>query len=168
MRFANLQNLNFALNLRITFTSQRKPLWSCTYVFRVPTIRLHSHKLFLYKNGLIITTQIWQHIETKEVGTINRCWKRMCVCVEYYTTTKNSVFMTAFRNASLQRMSIKLVKLRYPCYRPWRPIGLREVKAPTLPRQTANRWRQGYQPYAPAALYHQVSLLLKIPGTHVC
>jgi hypothetical protein len=29
---------------------------------------------------------------------------------------------------------------------------LREVKAPTLLRQTANRWRQGCQPYAPAAL----------------
>jgi hypothetical protein len=28
----------------------------------------------------------------------------------------------------------------------------------------ANRWRQGCQPYAPAALYPQVSLFLKIPG----
>jgi hypothetical protein len=36
---------------------------------------------------------------------------------------------------------------------------LREVKAPTLLRQAANRWRQGCQPYAPAALYPQVSLL---------
>jgi hypothetical protein len=40
---------------------------------------------------------------------------------------------------------------------------LREVKAPTLLRQTANRWRQGCQLYAPAALYPQVSLFLKIP-----
>jgi hypothetical protein len=37
---------------------------------------------------------------------------------------------------------------------------LREVKAPTLPRQTANRWRQGCQPYAPAALYLLYLLLL--------
>jgi hypothetical protein len=59
-------------------------------------------------------------------------------------------------------------RLRYPCYRPWRPIGLREVKAPTLLKQTANRWRQGCQPYAPAALYPQVSLFLKIPGTRFC
>jgi hypothetical protein len=35
---------------------------------------------------------------------------------------------------------------------------MREVKVPTLVRQTANRWRQGCQPYAPAALYTQVSL----------
>jgi hypothetical protein len=46
------------------------------------------------------------------------------------------------------------------------PIGLREVKAPTLLRQTANRWRQGCQLYAPAALYPQVSLyFLDIPVT---
>jgi hypothetical protein len=48
------------------------------------------------------------------------------------------------------------------------PIGLREVKYPTLLRQTANRYRQGCQPYARAALYPQVSLFLKIPGTHFC
>jgi hypothetical protein len=42
------------------------------------------------------------------------------------------------------------------------------VKAPTLLRQTANRWRQVCQAYAPAALYPQVSLFLKIPGTHFC
>jgi hypothetical protein len=38
---------------------------------------------------------------------------------------------------------------------------MREVKAPTLLRQTANRWRQGYQPYAPAAFHLQVSLFFK-------
>jgi hypothetical protein len=47
------------------------------------------------------------------------------------------------------------------------PIGLREVKSPTLLRQTANRWRQGCQPYASAALYPQV-YFFKIPGTHFC
>jgi hypothetical protein len=36
---------------------------------------------------------------------------------------------------------------------------LREVEAPTLLRQTANRWRQGCQPYMQAALYPQVSFL---------
>jgi hypothetical protein len=39
-------------------------------------------------------------------------------------------------------------RYRYPCYRPWRPIGWQKVKAPTLLRQTANRWRQGCEPYA--------------------
>jgi hypothetical protein len=36
---------------------------------------------------------------------------------------------------------------------------LQEVEAPTLLRQMANRWLQGCQPYAPSALYSQVSFL---------
>jgi hypothetical protein len=32
---------------------------------------------------------------------------------------------------------------------------LREVEAPTVSRQSAHRWRQGCQPYAPAAFYPQ-------------
>jgi hypothetical protein len=43
-----------------------------------------------------------------------------------------------------------LKRWRYPYYRPWKPLGLREVEAPTIFRQTANRWQQGCQPYAPA------------------
>jgi hypothetical protein len=45
--------------------------------------------------------------------------------------------------------------------RQWRSLGLREVEAPTLRRQTAKRWRQGCQPYASAALYPQVSFFLR-------
>jgi hypothetical protein len=37
---------------------------------------------------------------------------------------------------------------------------LREVKAPTLLRKTANRWRQGCQPYAPAAVYPQAFIII--------
>jgi hypothetical protein len=43
----------------------------------------------------------------------------------------------------------------YPCSRPWRPIGLCDVEALTLSRQSAHRWRWYCQPYAPAALYPQ-------------
>jgi hypothetical protein len=45
-------------------------------------------------------------------------------------------------------------KKSYPCNRPWRPIGLWDVEAPTFSRQSAHRWRWG-QPYAPAALHPQ-------------
>jgi hypothetical protein len=41
----------------------------------------------------------------------------------------------------------------YPCNRPWRPIGLWGVEAPTFSRQLAHRWRWGCQPYSPAAFY---------------
>jgi hypothetical protein len=54
---------------------------------------------------------------------------------------------------------IIIIRWRYPCYRPWRPLGLREVEAPTLFKQTANRWRQGCQSYASAALYPQICFL---------
>jgi hypothetical protein len=43
--------------------------------------------------------------------------------------------------------------------RPWRPTGLRDVKDNTVYRQLACRWRQGCQPYAPAALYSSETLL---------
>jgi hypothetical protein len=36
---------------------------------------------------------------------------------------------------------------------------MQEVKAPTLLRQLANRWRQGCQPYELAAIYTHVSSL---------
>jgi hypothetical protein len=41
----------------------------------------------------------------------------------------------------------------YPRNRLSKPIGLWDVKDPTLSRKSAHRCRQGFQPYAPAALY---------------
>jgi hypothetical protein len=32
-------------------------------------------------------------------------------------------------------------KLVFPLYRPWRPLGLCEVEAPTFSSQSAQRWR---------------------------
>jgi hypothetical protein len=55
-------------------------------------------------------------------------------------------------------------KWRCPCNRPWRPIWLQEVEAPTFSRQLAHRWRWGCQPYAPASHLSP----RKIPGTHFC
>jgi hypothetical protein len=42
-----------------------------------------------------------------------------------------------------------------PVNRPWRPIGLWDVEAPTFSGQSAHRWRWGYQTYAPVVLYPQ-------------
>jgi hypothetical protein len=36
---------------------------------------------------------------------------------------------------------VYLYKKSYPCNRPWRPIGVWEVEAPTSSRQSAHRWR---------------------------
>jgi hypothetical protein len=43
----------------------------------------------------------------------------------------------------------------YPCNSPRRPIELWDVEAPTFSRQSAQRWRWGYQPYASAAFCFQ-------------
>jgi hypothetical protein len=57
----------------------------------------------------------------------------------------------------------------YPCNRPWRPIGLWDVEAPTFSIQSAHRWRWDCQPYAPAALNPQedswYSFLLEAEST---
>jgi hypothetical protein len=52
-------------------------------------------------------------------------------------------------------MPIYVKRQSYPCDKPWRPIGLWDVEAPTFSRQSTLRWRWGCQPYAPAVLYRQ-------------
>jgi hypothetical protein len=42
------------------------------------------------------------------------------------------------------------------------PLGLLEVEAPTFFRHSAHRWRQGCQPYAPAAFYRPGKFLVLI------
>jgi hypothetical protein len=55
----------------------------------------------------------------------------------------------------------------YPCKRPWRPIGLWEIDAPTFCRQSTHGWRWGFQPYAPAALYSpgRCMVLISVRGS---
>jgi hypothetical protein len=63
----------------------------------------------------------------------------------------------------------KVKKVKLSRNRPWRPIGLWDVEAPTFSRQSAHRWRWGCQPHAPAALYPQedswYSFLLEAEST---
>jgi hypothetical protein len=59
---------------------------------------------------------------------------------------------------------------RYLCKRPWRPISLWDVKAPTLSRKSAHRWLWGCQPHAPTVIHpHEdswYSFLLESESTH--
>jgi hypothetical protein len=58
-------------------------------------------------------------------------------------------------NGILFENPLKLISLKAkgcPRNRPWRPIGLWDVKDLTLSRQSARKWRKG-QPYSPAVLY---------------
>jgi hypothetical protein len=61
-------------------------------------------------------------------------------------------------NTNLEDTSIRSVskiKLKLSLYRPWRPIGLWDVEAPTFSRQSAHTWWQDYQLCVPAAFYPQ-------------
>jgi hypothetical protein len=72
---------------------------------------------------------------------------------EIWQNTKSLLpYVTEFRS---YRTTLLILHLSYPCNRPWRPIGLWDVEAPTFSRQSAHRWWWGRQPHAPAALYPQ-------------
>jgi hypothetical protein len=64
-----------------------------------------------------------------------------------------------FNYSPLQVVSMKLGKqVKLSLNRPWRPIWLQVIEAPTFSWQSANRWCWGCQHYAPATLYpHRVS-----------
>jgi hypothetical protein len=54
-----------------------------------------------------------------------------------------------------QHLLVHSKRQSHPCNRPWRPIGLWDVEAPTFYRQSAHIWRWGSQSHAPNALYPQ-------------
>jgi hypothetical protein len=57
----------------------------------------------------------------------------------------------------------------YPCNRLRRPIGLRDVKDPTMSRQSAHRLQWDCQPYAPAVLYSsEICFFFSVSNTHFC
>jgi hypothetical protein len=60
------------------------------------------------------------------------------------------------------------VKVKFSLYRPWRPLGLREVETHIF-RHSAHRLRQGRHTYVPAAFYSQenywFSFLLEAEST---
>jgi hypothetical protein len=85
--------------------------------------------------------------------------------------TLEVVWIVKQNRSVIHRPISTIINISHPCNRPWRPIGLWEVEAPTFSRQSAHGWWWGCQPYAPAALYPQedswYSFLLEaesIPG----
>jgi hypothetical protein len=66
--------------------------------------------------------------------------------------------MTAFSGRNMQKLCSITKNFvtfdeakSYPRNKPWRPMGLWDVKDPILSRPSAHRWRQCCQPYAPAS-----------------
>jgi hypothetical protein len=85
-------------------------------------------------------------------------------------TIRNCVLTEVNQYCNINRGSASqlLSKVKLSLYRPWRPLGLREVEAPTF-SDIRHRWRQVCQPYTPAAFYPQedswYSFLLEAEST---
>jgi hypothetical protein len=56
-----------------------------------------------------------------------------------------------FRTPKYHSIHDTFVRKQSRISRPWWPIGLWDVGAPTFSRQSGHRWRWGCQPYAPAS-----------------
>jgi hypothetical protein len=77
-----------------------------------------------------------------------------------WTNSKNSAIQSFIHHPQNHFQSIEyfslftnIINVSYPCNRPWRHVGLWDLKNPTLSRQSARRCRLDCQPYAPASLY---------------
>jgi hypothetical protein len=60
-------------------------------------------------------------------------------------------------------LQIWRVKVKFSLYRPWRPLGLRDVEAPTF---SDIRLIDGDKVFSPTLRPHFIPR--KIPGTHFC
>jgi hypothetical protein len=90
-------------------------------------------------------------VQTHKYDETNRCFFKFLLtclktrdCKDYYILRCEAVNFGRY---------VRVKKWSCPCSRPWRPIGVCEVEAPTSARKSALRWRQCCQPYAPAAIY---------------
>jgi hypothetical protein len=63
------------------------------------------------------------------------------------------LYLTGDVSLKVNWIRAEFLCISYSRNRSWRPIGLLDVKDPTLFRQSTHIWRQGCQLYPPAALY---------------
>jgi hypothetical protein len=76
------------------------------------------------------------------------------LCSEY---SKFQFAMTAIATFNHSYIEYSL-KIKIPCKKPWRPIGLRSVEDPTSSRKSADRLRLDCLSCASAALYPQIDV----------
>jgi hypothetical protein len=104
-----------------------------------------------------------------KMEVISSSWKQ-CSCLSTWRQNTQNVFRNNFFKLVETTISfptsqnrVKVKRQSYPCTRPWRPIGLWVVDAPTFSEHSANTFsehsvntcRGGCQPHIPAALSPQ-------------
>jgi hypothetical protein len=114
--------------------------------------------VFIFNSHIRFTLVISVATSSCETQAI-RSQTRRCHERAHYEPCEQHVFLFSHgRAGSGRNVYSRQRKSSYPRNRPWRPIGLWDVKDPTLSRQSAHRWRLGCQPHAPAALYSPETL----------
>jgi hypothetical protein len=110
----------------------------------------HHGKRWFWNFGFsgrgIVPSGVWRH----------RDWYKNIDVSEELAASGCEIFGTFYK---ITRRHIPVASNR-----PWRPIGLWDVEAPTFSRQSAHRWRRGCQPYTRRPPFTP----RKIPGTHFC
>jgi hypothetical protein len=100
----------------------------------------------------------------KQITVPNSC----PMCAQHAHRHRPCSIAVTYHRPPPQQASESWPKLS-PFKRPWRPIGLWHVEAPTFSIQSAHRRRWNCQTYAPAALYPQedswYSFLLEAEST---
>jgi hypothetical protein len=131
----------------------------------VPTQKIFQNKSNCFYWFYVITAICfgphWRPSSGSFIKYVSRYWNIHVIVNPYNHNTCNIKIVKIFDSF----LVAKNKRLSYPCNRPWRPIGLWDVEAPTFCRQSAHRWWWGCQPYALAAFYPQedswYSFLLK-------
>jgi hypothetical protein len=70
------------------------------------------------------------------------------------------------RRRCFKRGTAALGNKSYPCIRPWRPLRLWDVQAPTFSTKSVNRWQSGCRLHAPATL-HCPETFLVLMSVHI-
>jgi hypothetical protein len=90
-------------------------------------------------------------VDSNPTRGMDVCVSLLCVCVVLCVGSGLATGWSPVRGVLPAVYKGKKVKLPYN--RPWRPIGLLDVEAPTFSRPSAHTWWFGCQPYALAILY---------------
>jgi hypothetical protein len=119
----------------------------CCTLYHISKIRIESSvtMLLVTKLSLCMSRPMMASVCTHMTkrNTDDLLWRNTTV------TGTHSKMLTNWKS------SLILKKKSCPCNRPWRPIGLWDVKDLTFSRQSAHRWGWGGQPHALATLYPQ-------------
>jgi hypothetical protein len=126
-----------------TFLRKFGKIYQATRLYITEDSNLHTVPVFTWIHTLRKTiTEVSQYY----IRYLNRDWSRLPL---------------EYKSRPLPLDEYK-VKVKISLLDAWRPLGLRNFEALTFLIKTANRWRQGCQPYAPAALYSPGRFLVLI------